>query len=1073
MWTAANGERPFSRQSGESKILSMKRRLWQIAFALLVAFGTAQSALAAQTLSIEKMEELLTSLRGKSDGKVAGELNGVHPTERVSASRLARWEAEFPGSRTREELMKLADMSAFLEPPAPDVLENARPDVKTQLGILKLAVQYVANTMPRLPDFYATRVTTHFDNQIQQSSFSVGSLSEELHPAGSYTRTVTYRDGREVAYEGAGKQKQEPALALTTTGEFGPILIVVVEDALHGKVAWSRWEQGAGGPIAVFAYAVPQTESHFMVGLARTGAGQGIFPAYHGEIAIDSVTGAILRLVEIADLTPTRPGMLASISLEYGPVTISGRSYICPVKGVAFSEYPLNDPSAANKSTAAFGLVGKEINENSDKDLSSENTELNDVAFTNYHEFGSEARIVTSPDASADGGAGGAGGIAAPEMNNGGTAPSASSAANAPTNPSPMPNAATAAGNSAAGSSAAAPVAPASSTAAKPGTDAEAAAPTARAGVALDIPATGTVLHAESQLVLVDVVVTDHDKPVTGLDRSRFHVFQDGREQDIASFDETEPDASGPTDASAALVRPPALPPDTFSNQPVYRKANAVNVLLLDGLNTEAADQLYVRREMVSYLKTLPPGMEIAIFTLGSKLRLVQGFTEDTGKLLAALANKKAAAPASLRQSAEQKTEDQAEIDRMTDAEVSPMDIANTQDFLSESEEKQTGMRVQFTLEAFQEMGHYLSGIPGRKNLIWFSGSFPLQFFAMGSSPIEQMKLNADGALGEQVRETADLLAAERVAVYPVDARGVLGQSMFDASLQAQDYTRPAAASPIGGGPSRFSQDTQLGALQTGAEHASMDVVAQETGGRAVHDSNGLKEALADALSDGSNFYSVAYVPPERKDGQSGAVFHTIEVKVDGAKYQLAYRRGYYTDDTSRPTENTGKVPEAMTQAAVLGAPPSTQIVFQAQVLPESATETNGAAPIDNVAGEKTTSFPGGARRCKVDLSVPLQNLTFAEGTGGAGRAQFESALVAYNDEGLIVNTVGRAFHFDLQAGEYQRLIAAGGAVLAHLALDLPASGVTLRIVVYDPASAKTGSLEVPVEGAGKQASTR
>ena len=210
------------------------------------------------------------------------------------------------------------------------------------------------------------------------------------------------------------------------------------------------------------------------------------------------------------------------------------------------------------------------------------------------------------------------------------------------------------------------------------------------------------------------------------------------------------------------------------------------------------------------------------------------------------------------------------------------------------------------------------------------------------------------------VFDLVGLLAAERVAVYPpVDARGVLGQSMFDASLQAQDYTRPAAASPIGGGPSRFSQDTQLGALQTGAEHASMDVVAQETGGRAVHDSNGLKEALADALSDGSNFYSVAYVPPERKDGQSGAVFHTIEVKVDGAKYQLAYRRGYYTDDTSRPTENTGKVPEAMTQAAVLGAPPLTQIVFQAQVLPESATETNGAGPIDNVAGEKTTSFPG------------------------------------------------------------------------------------------------------------------
>ena len=332
-----------------------------------------------------------------------------------------------------------------------------------------------------------------------------------------------------------------------------------------------------------------------------------------------------------------------------------------------------------------------------------------------------------------------------------------------------------------------------------------------------------------------------------------------------------------------------------------------MDVLLLDGLNTEAADQLYVRREMVRYLKTLPSGQEIAIFTLGSKLRLIQGFTADTGKLLAMLAEKKTASPASLRQSAEQKTQDQAELDQLTDAEVSPEDVANIQDFMSEAEEQQTGMRVDMTLEALQELARYLGGIPGRKNLVWFSGSFPLQFFAMGSGAREQIKLNADGAVGEQVRDTADRLAAERIAVYPVDARGVLGQSMFDASTQAQDYTRPGAAprNPIGGGTGRFSQDTQLAALQTGSEHASMDVLAQETGGRAVHDSNGLEEALADALSDGSKFYSVAYVPPERRPGQTGVIFHSIEVKVDGSRYQLAFRRGYYTDDPSKSAESS------------------------------------------------------------------------------------------------------------------------------------------------------------------------
>jgi VWFA-related protein len=973
--------------------------------------------------------------------------------------------------------MKLADASAFLDPPASDVAGAPRPDVKTQLSILSMAVHYVANTITRLPDFYTTRVTTHFENNLSQPSTSVSGNSVELLPTGAYTRTVTYRDGKEVLYENVSKLKQEPALALTTSGEFGPILIVIVGDALHGKLQWLRWEQGAGGPVAVFSYAVPQAESHFMVGLAGKGEAQGILPAYHGEIAVDPATGAILRLSQIADMTPPHQQVKAEITVDYAPVTISGRSYICPIRGVAFSKFPVISVPTASTTTNIRGVPTYGTGDKSSWPIKAE---LNDVAFTNYHEFGSEARIVTNPSAGSESNAAGASGTPAPDLTAGAAAPGAGlpgtaspagspgpafeEAAKTPSKASAMPNAATAATNPVPPSGAT--IAAASNASAKSESEAaEAATPPAWANTASEFPATQTVLHAQSKLVLVDVVVTDHGKPVTGLDRSRFHVFQDGHEQNITSFEEI-----GPADTSAAVVRPPVLPPDTYTNLPTYPKTSAVNVLLLDGLNTEAADQMYVRRDMIRYLKTLPPGQEIAIFTLGSKLRLIQGFTADTGKLLAALADKKAAAPASLRESPEQKAEDQAEIDRLTDAEVSPQDIANTQDFMNDTEMKQTGMRVDLTLEAFQELAHYLSAIPGRKNLVWFSGSFPLQFFAMGSDPIKQIEMNANGTFGQQVRETADLLAAERVAVYPVDARGVLGQSMFDASSQTQDYTRPTTVSPIGGGTSRFSQDTQLAALQTDTEHSSMDVLAQETGGRAVHDSNGLKEALADALSDGSKFYSVAYVPPERKTGQSGVLFHTIEVKVDGAKDQLAYRRGYYTDDNSKPAENSGRMPDAMTQAAVLGAPPSTQILFQTRVVPESSPGPDGAAPDDNMAGEKTASFPGGARRYAVDLSVPLENLTLAEGTGGAGRAQFESALVAYNDEGQVVNSLGRAFHFDLPAAQYQKLMASGGAISAHLALDLPVRDVVLRIVVYDPASAKTGSIEIPIQGADKQA---
>src|ERR1700691_6167252 len=117
-------------------------------------------------------------------------------------------------------------------------------------------------------------------------------------------------------------------------------------------------------------------------------------------------------------------------------------------------------------------------------------------------------------------------------------------------------------------------------------------------------------LRTSSNLVLVDVVVTDRDKPVHGLDRSRFHILEDGSEQTVSSFDEHQPAAAPP-----AFLAPAALPPNTYTNLPAYPDSTAVNVLLLDALNTPTGDQMRVRSKMIDYLATLKPGTELAIFT--------------------------------------------------------------------------------------------------------------------------------------------------------------------------------------------------------------------------------------------------------------------------------------------------------------------------------------------------------------------------------------------------------------------------------------------------------------------------
>jgi len=364
---------------------------------LLFFVGTAWPAMAAKNLSVEQLELMLNTLHGKPDAKVAQQLSEVELGERVSPARLARWQAVCPGSRSREELTRLADTGAFLNPPAADVLRVAPPDIDTQEKMMSVAADYVKTTMTRLPNFYAKRETLHFEDEpsreqvVGNQGVSTGwrnrpmelsvskSDAKPLHVKGTYSATVTYRDGNEVRDTDKGKEGKTDEIpgGFTTSGEFGPILSVVVGDALRGQVTWLRWEQGAGDPVAVFRFAVAADQSNYGVGIPNAGKIDHLFPGYHGEIAIDPESGAILRLSIVAELEPPYQTMQTATMVEYATVAIGDRTYICPVHGVAFSKVPVvGTPQGADNSNVTV------------------QTQLNDVTFTQYHLFASEAHIV-------------------------------------------------------------------------------------------------------------------------------------------------------------------------------------------------------------------------------------------------------------------------------------------------------------------------------------------------------------------------------------------------------------------------------------------------------------------------------------------------------------------------------------------------------------------------------------------------------------------------------------------------------------------------------------------------------
>ena len=145
------------------------------------------------------------------------------------------------------------------------------------------------------------------------------------------------------------------------------------------------------------------------------------------------------------------------------------------------------------------------------------------------------------------------------------------------------------------------------------------------------------LLHAAAHLVLVDVVVTDKDKAVHGLDRSHFHIFDNGHERPIANFDEHRPPSESAVAAASGVAAAPVaeqLPPNTYSNAPIYSQTGTLNVLLLDSLNTPGMVANWdVRQQMLEYVSHIPRGTPLAIFTLGSRLQLAQGFTTDMGQL--------------------------------------------------------------------------------------------------------------------------------------------------------------------------------------------------------------------------------------------------------------------------------------------------------------------------------------------------------------------------------------------------------------------------------------------------------
>jgi VWFA-related protein len=356
-----------------------------------------------EKVAVAALEQIVHSETG-----LVRRLPNLELTERLSTPRLDALLTLVKGERERQALISLADLSLALPPPPDEIVHQPAPTIEEQQAILERTVDYLVNSIPKLPDFFAARNTMRYEEPPERNdeSWKLHHADSTLRFATSEHATVLYRNGNEVVEKKAKLGKRQPATQfarnLETWGTFGPILSSVLSSATKSQstLTWKRWERWKDGNVAVFSFNVPATANPlFEVTFCCLPEGNGSSPyhnltGYLGEFAVDPTTGAITRIVITADLDedrdPTVPIIRSQVMVEYGAQQLGGKVYFCPVRSVSISRG--RSLRQLHEWAMSFRLY------------SYFETMINDVTFGGYHKFGSEARILAGFEESPENG---------------------------------------------------------------------------------------------------------------------------------------------------------------------------------------------------------------------------------------------------------------------------------------------------------------------------------------------------------------------------------------------------------------------------------------------------------------------------------------------------------------------------------------------------------------------------------------------------------------------------------------------------------------------------------------------
>lgn len=557
------------------------------------------------------------------------------------------------------------------------------------------------------------------------------------------------------------------------------------------------------------------------------------------------------------------------------------------------------------------------------------------------------------------------------------------------------------------------------------------------------------VFRSTSRLVQLNAVVLDqHGRPVIGLSPDDFQVFDNGRVQHIVHFTGIANGTPAVNTAAANLQ----------INNREYPKSDSppgMTVILVDELVLED-EALYTtnvtdfetakqpiksaRLAVLKFLATLQPGEQVALYALRHEgVVVIHDFSDDSGSLVSAA--KKLGT--GLR-NANLSSDDTGEVTAARDIRrwmTGPFHnrIANRHDLGT----------ILDGHDPFLAIAQHLQGIPGRKNLVWISSTMPslvtgLDVNTMAQErdtiipnawgPTEPRFASPQGWTSE-VRGLARWVSSQNISLYPMDPNGLV-----TADISGNSSTPTGEFNPTGIGPGALLNPTfnstgaplpvtpTIGGF-TGQWNA-MDLMASETGGRAIYDANALDQHLREIVSESNEAYQIGYYPG---DGAWDGKYHQIRLKVKREAVKVLCRQGYYAKD-----EPLLRNPEALLRTAA-----------------RSPLDSAGIGLTLNVA---SNPLEWGLQQ--VVLKVDAKDLHFEE-RDGRWHANLDLAFASLSREGRILGGIKDHVELALYPDSYAETADRGWLYPKTLFVDSQAE--RLRVIVRDVATDAVGSVSVRV----------